>query len=193
MADTNNGIVQADGSATESTNEQHDSVEVESNDTNVTDATNEATQAESIEHDEADGEPETADHDSDALGEAGKRTLTKLRRENRQLSRENDQLREQIASLKDERHMERVTRLATGRLQYPNDAVKLLDGITVDSSDADVTKAIDALLKHNPGYGVQSETHDPTYETVPSIVTPKEARTRVNSARFTAQLAKCGV
>lgn len=145
---------------------------------------------------DSDGhEDSSSDDDGDGLGEKGKLTLTKLRRENRKLARENESLQKQVDELKHDRYVDRVTRLATGRLRYPEDAVKLIDGVDADSGDDDVKKAIDALLKRNPGYGVGNAdvTLLHVSNTSGRLGTPKDTRSRVNSARFAAQLAQCGV
>lgn len=105
--------------------------------------------------DDGEGDGEAApDDDADGMRtDAGRRALNALRGQVKTLRQENTMLREQVERFETERHEARVARLAEGRLQYPQTAVRLLDGITRDSSDADIIKALDRLVEAMPGLG----------------------------------------
>lgn len=141
-------------------------------------------------------EPEPDPNPEDKLGDAGKRALTSLRRENRALVKENDQLREQVEQLRHERYEARVERLATGKLRYPKTAIRLLDGVDADSDDKAITKAIDALLKDMPGLGSEPE---PTSEPEPApdfagaMAGNGGNKTAINAALFAGKLSQFGI
>ena len=145
-------------------------------------------------------EPETEPNDEpspeDKLGDAGKRALTSLRRENRALAKENDQLREQVEQLRQERYEARVERLATGKLRYPKTAIRLLDGVDADSDDKAIVKAIDGLLKDMPGLGIEPETK-PDAAQVPDFAGAMngngDAKTSINAAMFASKLSQFGI
>lgn len=141
-------------------------------------------------------EPEPEPNPEDKLGDAGKRALTSLRRENRALVKENDQLREQVEQLRHERYEARVERLATGKLRYPKTAIRLLDGVDADSDDKAITKAIDVLLKDMPGLGSEPE---PTSEPEPApdfagaMAGNGGNKTAINAALFAGKLSQFGI
>ena len=142
------------------------------------------------EHNEPEPNPE------DKLGDAGKRALTSLRRENRALVKENDQLREQVEQLRHERYEARVERLATGKLRYPKTAIRLLDGVDADSDDKAITKAIDALLKDMPGLGSEPEPTsgpEPAPDFAGAMAGNGGNKTAINAALFAGKLSQFGI
>lgn len=130
--------------------------------------------------------------------DGGKRALTSLRRENRTLQKENETLKAQVEQLENEKYAARVAKLATGRLKYPEAAIRLIDGVTKDSDDKAIIKAIDAVAKAMPdmatveqrtvGLNVGTNVGDLISRNIPS----QEAQTSENTAFFSAQLSGMG-
>lgn len=130
--------------------------------------------------------------------DGGKRALTSLRRENRTLQKENDTLKARVEELEAEKYAARVVKLATGRLKYPEAATRLIDGVTKDSDDKAIIKAIDAVAKAMPdmatveqrtvGLNVGTNVGDLISRNIPS----QEAQTSENTAFFSAQLSGMG-
>lgn len=130
--------------------------------------------------------------------DGGKRALTSLRRENRTLQKENDTLKARVEELEAEKYAARVVKLATGRLKYPEAAIRLIDGVTKDSDDKAIIKAIDAVAKAMPdmatveqrtvGLNVGTNVGDLISRNIPS----QEAQTSENTAFFSAQLSGMG-
>jgi hypothetical protein len=130
--------------------------------------------------------------------DGGKRALTSLRRENRTLQKENDTLKARVEELEAEKYVARVVKLATGRLKYPEAAIRLIDGVTKDSDDKAIIKAIDAVAKAMPdmatveqrtvGLNVGTNVGDLISRNIPS----QEAQTSENTAFFSAQLSGMG-
>lgn len=167
-----------------------------------------ATQADEGENgDKSEGNTETDTVETDETGDAeaqemktdgGKRALTSLRRENRTLQKENDTLKARVEELEAEKYAARVAKLATGRLKYPETAIRLIDGVTKDSDDKAIIKAIDAVAKAMPdmatveqrtvGLNVGTNVGDLISRNIPS----QEAQTSENTAFFSAQLSGMG-
>lgn len=151
------------------------------------------TETETIETDEPD-DAEAQEMKTDG----GKRALASLRRENRTLQKENDALKARVEELEAEKHAARVVKLATGRLKYPEAAIRLIDGVTKDSDDKAIIKAIDAVAKAMPdmatveqrtvGLNVGTNVGDLISRNIPS----QEAQTSENTAFFSAQLSGMG-
>lgn len=130
--------------------------------------------------------------------DGGKRALTSLRRENRTLQKENETLKAQVEQLENEKYRARVAKLAAGRLKYPETAIRLIDGVTKDSDDKAIIKAIDAVAKAMPdmatveqrtvGLNVGTNVGDLISRNIPS----QEAQTSENTAFFSAQLSGMG-
>lgn len=167
-----------------------------------------ATQAGETENgDKADGDTETETIETDEPEDAeaqemktdgGKRALTSLRRENRTLQKENETLKAQVEQLENEKYRARVAKLATGRLKYPETAIRLIDGVTKDSDDKAIIKAIDAVAKAMPDMAtVEQRTVGLNVGTnvgdlISRNISSQEAQTSENTAFFSAQLSGMG-
>ena len=107
-------------------------------------------------------------------------------------------LKAQVEQLENEKYRARVAKLATGRLKYPDTAIRLIDGVTKDSDDKAIIKAIDAVAKAMPdmatveqrtvGLNVGTNVGDLISRNIPS----QEAQTSENTAFFSAQLSGMG-
>lgn len=165
-----------------------------------------ATQTEEGENgDKADGDTETeTDEPDDAevqemKTDGGKRALASLRRENRTLQKENDTLKARVEELEAEKHAARIVKLATGRLKYPEAAIRLIDGVTKDSDDKAIIKAIDAVAKAMPdmatveqrtvGLNVGTNVGDLISR---NVQTSAEQASSANAAYLTSQLSGMG-
>ena len=151
-------------------------------------------------------EPEPAANDEPEDVEAqemktdgGKRALTSLRRENRTLQKENETLKAQVEQLENEKYRDRVAKLAAGRLKYPETAIRLIDGVTKDSDDKAIIKAIDAVAKAMPdmatveqrtvGLNVGTNVGDLISR---NVQTSAEQASSANAAYLTSQLSGMG-
>lgn len=131
--------------------------------------------------------------------DGGKRALTSLRRENRTLQKENETLKAQVEQLENEKYRARVAKLATGRLKYPETAIRLIDGVTKDSDDRAIIKAIDAVAKAMPdmatveqrtvGLNVGTNVGDLISR---NVQTSAEQASSANAAYLTSQLSGMG-
>lgn len=131
--------------------------------------------------------------------DGGKRALTSLRRENRTLQKENDTLKARVEELEAEKHAARVAKLAAGRLKYPETAIRLIDGVTKDSDDKAIIKAIDAVAKAMPdmatveqrtvGLNVGTNVGDLISR---NVQTSAEQASSANAAYLTSQLSGMG-
>lgn len=131
--------------------------------------------------------------------DGGKRALTSLRRENRTLQKENETLKAQVEQLENEKYRARVVKLATGRLKYPEAAIRLIDGVTKDSDDKAIIKAIDAVAKAMPdmatveqrtvGLNVGTNVGDLISS---NVQTSAEQASSANAAYLTSQLSGMG-
>lgn len=131
--------------------------------------------------------------------DGGKRALTSLRRENRTLQKENETLKAQVEQLENEKYRARVAKLATGRLKYPETAIRLIDGVTKDSDDKAIIKAIDAVAKAMPdmatveqrtvGLNVGTNVGDLISR---NVQTNAEQASSANAAYLTSQLSGMG-
>lgn len=131
--------------------------------------------------------------------DGGKRALTSLRRENRTLQKENETLKARVEELEAEKHAARVVKLATGRLKYPEAAIRLIDGVTKDSDDKAIIKAIDAVAKAMPdmatveqrtgGLNVGTNVGDLISR---NVQTSAEQASSANAAYLTSQLSGMG-
>ena len=152
------------------------------------------TETETIETDEPD-DAEAQEMKTDG----GKRALASLRRENRTLQKENDTLKARVEELEAEKHAARVVKLATGRLKYPEAAIRLIDGVTKDSDDKAIIKAIDAVAKAMPdmatveqrtvGLNVGTNVGDLISR---NVQTSAEQASSANAAYLTSQLSGMG-
>lgn len=131
--------------------------------------------------------------------DGGKRALTSLRRENRTLQKENETLKAQVEQLENEKYRARVAKLAAGRLKYPETAIRLIDGVTKDSDDKAIIKAIDAVAKAMPdmatveqrtvGLNVGTNVGDLISR---NVQTNAEQASSANAAYLTSQLSGMG-
>lgn len=131
--------------------------------------------------------------------DGGKRALTSLRRENRTLQKENETLKAQVEQLENEKYRARVAKLAAGRLKYPETAIRLIDGVTKDSDDKAIIKAIDAVAKAMPdmatveqrtvGLNVGTNVGDLISR---NVQTSAEQASSANAAYLTSQLSGMG-
>lgn len=131
--------------------------------------------------------------------DGGKRALTSLRRENRTLQKENETLKAQVEQLENEKYRARVAKLATGRLKYPETAIRLIDGVTKDSDDKAIIKAIDAVAKAMPDMAtVEQRTVGLNVGTNVgdliscNVQTSAEQASSANAAYLTSQLSGMG-
>lgn len=146
----------------------------------------------------ANDEPEDAEA-QEMKTDGGKRALTSLRRENRTLQKENETLKAQVEQLENEKYRSRVAKLATGRLKYPEAAIRLIDGVTKDSDDKAIIKAIDAVAKAMPematveqrtvGLNVGTNVGDLISR---NVQTSAEQASSANAAYLTSQLSGMG-
>ena len=146
----------------------------------------------------ATNDPEDAEA-QEMKTDGGKRALTSLRRENRTLQKENDTLKARVEELEAEKHAARVVKLATGRLKYPEAAIRLIDGVTKDSDDKAIIKAIDAVAKAMPdmatveqrtvGLNVGTNVGDLISR---NVQTSAEQASSANAAYLTSQLSGMG-
>lgn len=152
------------------------------------------TETEPIETDEPD-DAEAQEMKTDA----GKRALINLRKENKNLQQENDALKAKVEQLENEKFTSRVAKLAAGRLKYPETAIRLIDGVTKDSDDKAIIKAIDAVAKAMPdmatveqrtvGLNVGTNVGDLISR---NVQTSAEQASSANAAYLTSQLSGMG-
>lgn len=146
-----------------------------------------------------DESSETDDETQEMKTDAGKRALINLRKENKNLQQENDALKAKVEQLENEKFTSRVSRLATGRLKYPEAAIRLIDGVTKDSDDKAIIKAIDAVAKAMPdmatveqrtvGLNVGTNVGDLISR---NVQTSAEQASSANAAYLTSQLSGMG-
>lgn len=146
----------------------------------------------------ATNDPEDAEA-QEMKTDGGKRALTSLRRENRTLQKENETLKAQVEQLENEKYRARVAKLAAGRLKYPETAIRLIDGVTKDSDDKAIIKAIDAVAKAMPdmatveqrtvGLNVGTNVGDLISR---NVQTNAEQASSANAAYLTSQLSGMG-
>lgn len=146
-----------------------------------------------------DESSETDDETQEMKTDAGKRALINLRKENKNLQQENDALKAKVEQLENEKFTSRVSKLATGRLKYPEAAIRLIDGVTKDSDDKAIIKAIDAVAKAMPdmatveqrtvGLNVGTNVGDLISR---NVQTSAEQASSANAAFLTSQLSGMG-
>lgn len=146
-----------------------------------------------------DESSETDDETQEMKTDAGKRALINLRKENKNLQQENDALKAKVEQLENEKFTSRVSKLATGRLKYPEAAIRLIDGVTKDSDDKAIIKAIDAVAKAMPdmatveqrtvGLNVGTNVGDLISR---NVQTSAEQASSANAAYLTSQLSGMG-
>lgn len=146
-----------------------------------------------------DESSETDDETQEMKTDAGKRALINLRKENKTLQQENDALKAKVEQLENEKFTSRVSKLATGRLKYPEAAIRLIDGVTKDSDDKAIIKAIDSVAKAMPdmatveqrtvGLNVGTNVGDLISR---NVQTNAEQASSANAAFLTSQLSGMG-
>ena len=146
-----------------------------------------------------DESSETDDETQEMKTDAGKRALINLRKENKNLQQENDALKAKVEQLENEKFTSRVSKLATGRLKYPEAAIRLIDGVTKESDDKAIIKAIDAVAKAMPdmatveqrtvGLNVGTNVGDLISR---NVQTSAEQASSANAAYLTSQLSGMG-
>lgn len=146
-----------------------------------------------------DESSETDDETQEMKTDAGKRALINLRKENKTLQQENDALKAKVEQLENEKFTSRVSKLATGRLKYPEAAIRLIDGVTKDSDDKAIIKAIDSVAKAMPdmatveqrtvGLNVGTNVGDLISR---NVQTSAEQASSANAAFLTSQLSGMG-
>lgn len=86
----------------------------------------------------------------DALGDAGKRALERMKTERNNAIRAQKKAEAQLAEANNTIRQMRVEKLASGKLREPALAVKLLTDLNGDEDEKAIIKAIDKLVSEHP-------------------------------------------
>lgn len=110
---------------------------------------------------------------------------------------EAETLKARISELETQIFNANVEKAATGKLQHPELATRLVEGVDATSDQKAIDKAIDAILRKYPDMGVPA--HDSTTDSLQELFGAKptipegESRTKANAAVFGSQLAALGL
>ena len=109
---------------------------------------------------------------------------------------EAETLRARISELETQIFRANVEKAATGKLQHPELATRLVEGVDAKSDRKAIDKAIDRILRDYPDLGVPTYTADDQstnlFDAKPAA-TESDERTRANAAVFGSQLAALGL
>lgn len=131
------------------------------------------------------------------LGDKGKKALNRMKAAVKASKHEAETLKARISELETQIFNANVEKAATGKLQHPELAMRLVEGVDATSDRKAIDKAIDAILRKYPDMGVPA--HDSTTDSLQELFGAKqtipdgEARTKSNAAVFGSQLAALGL
>lgn len=132
------------------------------------------------------------------LGDKGKKALNRMKAAVKASKHEAETLKARISELETQIFNANVEKAATGKLQHPELAMRLVEGVDAKSDRKAIDKAIDAILREYPDLGVPAQT-DPAEDSLQQLFDVKptthegESRTRANAAVFGSQLAALGL
>lgn len=159
----------------------------------------------SEEQQQSEPEPETTEPEDTGeevegeaeLGDKGKKALNRMKAAVKASKHEVETLKARISELETQIFNANVEKAATGKLQHPELAMRLVEGVDANSDSKAIDKAIDAILRKYPDMGVPA--HDSTTDSLQELFGAKptipegESRTRANAAVFGSQLAALGL
>lgn len=159
----------------------------------------------SKEQQQSEPEPETTEPEDTGeeiegeaeLGDKGKKALNRMKAAVKASKHEAETLKARISELETQIFNANVEKAATGKLQHPELAMRLVEGVDANSDSKAIDKAIDAILRKYPDMGVPA--HDSTTDSLQELFGAKptipegESRTRANAAVFGSQLAALGL
>ena len=131
------------------------------------------------------------------LGDKGKKALNRMKAAVKASKHEAETLKARISELETRIFSANVEKAATGKLQHPELAMRLVEGVDATSDRKAIDKAIDAILRKYPDMGVPA--HDSTTDSLQELFGAKptipegESRTKSNAAVFGSQLAALGL
>lgn len=131
------------------------------------------------------------------LGDKGKKALNRMKAAVKASKHEVETLKARISELETQIFNANVEKAATGKLQHPELAMRLVEGVDATSDRKAIDKAIDAILRKYPDMGVPA--HDSTTDSLQELFGAKptipegESRTKANAAVFGSQLAALGL
>lgn len=144
-------------------------------------------------------EPDETDGQDDGeaeLGDKGKKALARMKAAVKASKHETETLKARISELETQIFRANVEKAATGKLQHPELATRLVEGVDAKSDRKAIDKAIDRILRDYPDLGVPTATADDQstnlFDTKPAT-TESDERTRANAAVFGSQLAALGL
>lgn len=132
------------------------------------------------------------------LGDKGKKALNRMKAAVKASKHEAETLKARISELETQIFNANVEKAATGKLQHPELAMRLVEGLDANSDRKAIDKAIDAILRKYPDMGVPAHV-DSTTDSLQELFGAKptisegEPRTRANAAVFGSQLAALGL
>lgn len=132
------------------------------------------------------------------LGDKGKKALNRMKAAVKASKHEAETLKARISELETQIFNANVEKAATGKLQHPELAMRLVEGVDAKSDRKAIDKAIDTILREYPDLGVPEQT-DPAEDSLQQLFDVKptthegESRTRANAAVFGSQLAALGL
>ena len=132
------------------------------------------------------------------LGDKGKKALNRMKAAVKASKHEAETLKAKISELETRIFNANVEKAATGKLQHPELATRLVEGVDAKSGQKAIDKAIDAILREYPDLGVPAQT-EPADGSLQQLFDAKpathegESRTSANAAVFGSQLAALGL
>ena len=132
------------------------------------------------------------------LGDKGKKALNRMKAAVKASKHEVETLKARISELETQIFNANVEKAATGKLQHPELATRLVEGVDATSDRKAIDKAIDAILREYPDLGVpaQAESADGSLQQLfdaKPAAHEGESRTSANAAVFGSQLAALGL
>ena len=92
------------------------------------------------------------------LGDKGKKALNRMKAAVKASKHEAETLKARISELETRIFNANVEKAATGKLQHPELATRLVEGVDAKSDRKAIDKAIDAILREYPDLGVPART-----------------------------------
>lgn len=132
------------------------------------------------------------------LGDKGKKALNRMKAAVKASKHEAETLKARISELETQIFNANVEKAAIGKLQHPELAMRLVEGVDATSDRKAIDKAIDAILREYPDLGVPAQT-EPADGSLQQLFDAKpathegESRTSANAAVFGSQLAALGL
>lgn len=132
------------------------------------------------------------------LGDKGKKALNRMKAAVKSSKHEAETLKARISELETRIFNANVEKAATGKLQHPELATRLVEGVDAKSDRKAIGKAIDAILREYPDLGVPAQTEladgslQQLFDAKPATH-EGESRTSANAAVFGSQLAALGL